>query len=142
MRFWDSSAIVPVLVEEPASERLRALAADRATPVVWWATGVECASAIARRERSLDLTPEDAADALATLDGLAERWAEVPPTEPVRDTARRLVRVHELRAADAFQLSAALVQSEGSPGSLPFVTLDERLALAASREGFPLHVLD
>ena len=54
----------------------------------------------------------------------------------MRDDARRLVRVHDLRAADAFQLAAARVAADGQPGTLPLVTLDERLALAASREGF------
>jgi hypothetical protein len=47
----------------------------------------------------------------------------------------RLLRVHALRAGDALQLAAALVAAEGQPGSLEIVTLDERLALAASREG-------
>jgi hypothetical protein len=48
----------------------------------------------------------------------------------------RLLRVHPLRAADSLQLAAAVVASEGDPGELPFVCLDEKLAQAASREGF------
>jgi predicted nucleic acid-binding protein len=73
---------------------------------------------------------------LATLELLAGDWSEVPPSDRVRDDARRLVRVHDLRAADAFQLAAARVASDEQPETLPFVTLDERLALAARREGF------
>ncbi len=48
----------------------------------------------------------------------------------------RLLRTHSLRAADALQLAAARAASEERPDTLPFVTLDERLALAAQREGF------
>lgn len=46
------------------------------------------------------------------------------------------MRLHPLRAADALQLAAALVLSDFEPRTLPFVTLDDRLASAARREGF------
>jgi len=108
----------------------------RADPelLVWWATGTECVSALARVERD----GLDAAESLSRLDVLAEAWHEVAATDPVRRTAARLLRTHTLRASDALQLAAAIVASEGEPRSLPFVTLDERLADAASREGFPV----
>jgi predicted nucleic acid-binding protein len=78
--------------------------------------------------------------ALGRLDSLAEAWHEVQPVAAVRGTARRLLRVHPLRAADALQLAAAVVAGEGLPASLPLVTLDERLAAAARREGFIVHI--
>ncbi len=106
--------------------------------VVWWGTPVECVSAVARRERTEAAAAEKSAAALETLDRLTRDWREVPPTPTLRDDARRLVRVHDLRAGDAFQLAAARIAADGEPGALPFVTLDERLALAASREGFPV----
>jgi predicted nucleic acid-binding protein len=93
-------------------------------------------SALARRERDGLLTPEGADDALTRLDALRERWDEIEPAETVRRTARRLLRVHPLRGGDALQLAAALVASEGDPAALAFVSLDERLAVAAQREGF------
>ncbi len=74
------------------------------------------------------------------LDSLAAAWDEVHPGERIRRTARRLLRVHPLRAADALQLGAALVGADNHPESLDFVTLDTRLADAARREGF--QVLD
>ncbi len=104
--------------------------------VVWWSTGVECVSALARRERAGALPADQALLALATLDHLATAWQEVAPAESLRMTARRMVRVHDLRAANAFQLAAARAASEERPETLPIVTLDRRLALAASREGF------
>lgn len=136
MRFWDSSAITPTFVEEPTSGRMRALVDDGTTVGVWWGTIVECTSAVVRRERSGDLSPQDALDAFVTLDRLSEEWAEIPPTDRLRDDARRMIRIHALRAGDAFQLAAARAASDDHPETLPFVTLDDRLALAASREGF------
>ena len=131
MRFWDSSAIVPMLVIEETTPAAQALLAEDASMVVWWGTRLECASALARAERAgVHVQP-----ARERLDLLAATWAEVEATEPLRRAATRLLRVHPLRAADALQLAAAVIWSEGAPG-LPFVTLDDRLAEAADREGF------
>ncbi len=137
MRYWDSSAVVPLLVSEQSSPAM--LEAVEADPqlVVWWASEVECISAITRREREGALDASDVAAATDRLDALAAAWRQVEPIALVRQTAIRLLRTHPLRAADALQLAAAIMAAGGSPGTLPFVTLDERLALAAQREGFP-----
>ncbi len=102
----------------------------------WWATRVECTGAVARRERSGAMVTEEARYALVELAELAAGWNEIPPGARLRDIASRLVRTHDLRAADAFQLAAALVAAEESAETLDLVTLDDRFALAASREGF------
>jgi hypothetical protein len=117
---------------------MRALAGDRRRMSVWWAASVECTSAVARRERAGDLRPPDVVDALTTLEQLAQEWSDVPPSGRLRDEARRIVRVHDLRAADGLQLAAAKDAATRAPGLVPFVTLDDRLALAAQREGFPI----
>jgi hypothetical protein len=75
-------------------------------------------------------------EALNALHYLRDSWQEIAPTPQVREQAERLVRVHPLRAADALQLAAGLVAADFRPGSLTFVTLDERLARTAQREGF------
>jgi uncharacterized protein len=138
LRFWDSSALIPLIVEEPLSAVVDGLLAEDREMTAWWATRVECASAVGRRERSGAMTNHEASYALGELAELTLGWSEISPGERLRDVATRLVRVHDLRAADAFQLAAASVASEGASESLPFVTLDDRLALAASREGFPV----
>jgi predicted nucleic acid-binding protein len=136
VRFWDSSAVVPLLVAEPARERLlRTLETDNGL-LVWWGTPVECVSAIARRERSGDLGIAAASAALDRLRALEQSWVEVSPSTALRRTALRLLRTHPLRATDALQLAAALVAAEQDAASLGFVCLDERLASAAQREGF------
>jgi hypothetical protein len=67
---------------------------------------------------------------------LAAASYTIADIEAVKALARRLLRVHTLRAADALQLGAALVWASGQPQGKTLHTLDERLALAARREGF------
>lgn len=67
---------------------------------------------------------------------------KVQPTAALRGTARRLLQVHPLRCANSLQLAAAVIASEGLPASLNIVTLDERLASAARREGFMVQAVE
>ncbi len=136
MRFWDASAIVPLLITESTTKTLQGLGTADPAMLVWWATEVECVSAIARLEREDDLSSSATQAALERLDALADGWSEVQPVEAARRVARRLLRMHSLRAADALQLAAALAAAEERPSSLEIVTLDDRLADAARREGF------
>lgn len=136
MKFWDSSALVPLLVEEEATASLRDLCLSEPGMIAWWGTPVECASAVSRLEREDQLSPRAATEALERLNALARHWHRIEPVDAVLETARRLLRVHPLRAADSLQLAAAFLASEGRPSTLEFVCLDERLVTAAQREGF------
>ena len=78
--------------------------------------------------------------AFARLKQLAAGWHEIDPSDFVRETAIRFLRVHPLSAADALQLAAAFIAAEQRPASLEMITLDDRLASAAQKEGF--HVVD
>jgi len=69
---------------------------------------------------------------------IASGWVVVEPCPELKATAVRMLRMHALRAADALQLAAALIACRYDPSSLAFVTRNDRLALAADREGFPL----
>ena len=136
MIFWDSSAIVPLLVDESHRDTLLGLLRREPGMIVWWGASVECASAIARREREGFLGAPEAGQALDRLRTMVGEWNEVLATDAVRGTALRMLRVHPLRAADSLQLAAAFVAAEHDPASLDFVSLDDRLIEAASREGF------
>jgi len=138
MRFWDASAIVPLLMTEAATKALQGRAGTDPAMLVWWATEVECASAIARLERDGALDAAAVNEAFDRLRRLGGGWHEVEPSDAVREAAVRFLRVHPLRAADALQLAAAFVAAERRPSSLEIVTLDERLAAAARKEGFVL----
>lgn len=136
MKFWDASAIVPLLVIEPPRDSLLDLLDHDAEIVAWWGTPVECTSAVSRREREGAMTAADAARAVDVLAEIARSWQEVLPSEAVRSTAQRLLRVHPLCAADSLQLAAAIIAAEREPRTLDFVGLDDRLNDAARREGF------
>lgn len=136
MRFWDSSAIAPLLVEETASRPREAQLHEDAEILVWYGTWAELESAICRRERESSIDPEQAAMARTRLSVLTRAWLEVQPTSWVRERAIRLLRVHPLRAADAMQLAAALVVFKERTAGNRFLTADLRLAKAATLEGF------
>ncbi|MFN2315916.1 MAG: PIN domain-containing protein [Gemmatimonadales bacterium] len=135
MRFWDSSALVPLCLRQPRTEAARVLSADDAEMAVWWGSVIECSSAIARLHREGLLSARDEQAARDLLDLLRRSWYEVQPGDAVREQALRLLRLHPLRAADALQLAAALEWS-GTPARGGFVTFDARLHEAARREGF------
>jgi uncharacterized protein len=96
----------------------------------------ELESALNRRRRDGSLTAEDEAPVRRCLERLEESWLEVQPTVTVRDRALRLLRVHPLRAADAFQLGAALIACAEQTRGFMFHTNDARLKEAAAAEGF------
>lgn len=136
MKFWDASAVVPLLADEPPRSELLELLHQDPQMLVWWGTPVEVVSVLARREREGVLADSGVADAIAALRLLGDSWEEILPSDGVRRTAERLLRSHPLRAADSLQLAAALIAAELDPATLEFVCLDERLAAAARREGF------
>ncbi len=136
MKYWDSSALVPLLVAEETTDSLLDLYRSDSEVITWWGTSIECASTLARLERENALAPADAGEAFRRLVSLSSGWHLVEATERVRETATRLLRTHDLRAADSLQLAAAQVASEHRPASLELVCRDSRLAQAANREGF------
>lgn len=136
MKFWDASAIVPLLVAEAATRRLQVLAAADPDMLVWWGSAIECVSALARLERDAALNAKAMTLALQRLRQLAAAWHEIDPSDAVREAATRFLRVHPLRAADALQLAAAFLAAERRPASLTVLTLDDRLGAAARKEGF------
>lgn len=134
--FWDSSALVPLLVSESRSAQLTTLLAEDREMTMWWATPLECQSALCRRHRESALDGPVLAAATDRLRAIVEHADTVAPTDEVRRRAARLVSVHPLRAADALQLAAALIWCEEQPHGEGFVCLDARLCDAAAREGF------
>jgi hypothetical protein len=136
VKFWDTSALIPLVVDEPATAAMRALLERDGDVIVWMLTSVELLSTIGRLGRLsaglTDLLPGVRPDVM----DLFQRWAAVTHVEGVRRRAERLVGVHPLSAADAMQLGAALMASGDRPETLDVVTLDRNLARAAQLEGF------
>lgn len=138
MRFWDSSALVPLCIEQPATPVAEALYDDDPDLAVWWTAPVECVSAFARLRRSHHLDRAGETTARDQLETLRSLWIEVQPVAELRDEALRILDAHTLTAADALQLAAGLEWIGGDPGGGSFVTFDARLGDAARREGFDL----
>lgn len=136
MRFWDSSALIPLFVREAHSPGLESLAADDPDMMVWWASPVECGSAVHRLRREGVFTTAEAAQVLTRLAGALDAANVVQPGDELCARALRLLGVHPLRAADALQLAAALLWAREKPGGRDFICLDERLRTAAVLEGF------
>jgi predicted nucleic acid-binding protein len=133
MKFWDTSAIVPLLVEEPESQLVESIFREDSEQIVWWGTSIECVSAVSRLEREGALAAIQAERIIDKLRLVRSAWREVLAGAQLKQTAERILRVHPLRAQDAQQLAACLIVN--SSGKVPFVSLDSRLNTAARKEG-------
>jgi len=133
--FWDSSALVPLCLQEKNSPRARKLA-KQSLPVVWWASAVEIHSTVARLHRSGDLNDAGKAAALARLAAIGRSWREILPSDRLRDAARNLLDAYPLRTADSLQLAAALIWCQQKPSRRRFLCADVRLCEAAAEAGF------
>lgn len=135
MRFWDASAILPLIVEEPGSELAREWLLEDPEMAIWGLTRLELASAIERRAREGRLPRRRRSEALLRAERIAADAHEVLDLPAVRVRGVPILARHSLRAADAAQLAAALLVADPDPASLTMVVLDRRLAAAAEREG-------
>ncbi len=136
MRFWDSSALVALVLPERLSAACAEAYREDSDVLVWALAPVEVLSALHRRQREGELSDLVFTEAIRRLERLRDNWSEVLDLEVVRLRAERVIAVHGVRAADAMQLAAALVASDEQPRRVPFVSLDQRLNSAASLEGF------
>ena len=136
MKYWDASALIPLLFAESVSVRAHAIHRDDPAIVTWWGTAIECVSALTRRERDGNLSPAALGLAIGRVRVAAKSWTEVVPSDELREQSIRLLRVHRLRAADAIQLGAAIVAAQFQPGTLDFVSFDKNQKIAADKEGF------
>lgn len=135
MRYWDTSAIVPLFVAESTTDAMRSWLRDDDAIVTWAWSRVEIASAIERRAREGELSWEQRRSIMNRLEEFSATWHEVVEMLAVRSRSMSLLARHPLRAADAAQLGAAVHVQEQLGVGLQFVCLDRRLAEAAEREG-------
>lgn len=139
--FADSSALVKLYADEAEHELIRAQEGLIASQLA----RVEVPSALWRKARAGDVTPEDAAVLVAAFDadysGVGvdlPRFSAVAVTPALLDDAARLTAVHGLRAYDAVQLASARAAAAADPDCGTFAAFDDRLRRAAAVEGFQL----
>ena len=134
MKFWDSSALVPLIAREQSTETLVALFAADDDVLVSCITPLEMTSAMLRRARgSFDLRLL----AERRLSVLEEQWTVIGEFDAVLADARLLVVRYGLRTGDAVQLASARF-ARAEHGPLEFVTSDQELVVAARAEGFAI----
>jgi predicted nucleic acid-binding protein len=133
--FWDASALVPLCIEEAASQHSQSHL-RRFSPVVWWGSLVEVHSAICRLHRDKEITDVGKKGAITRLRLLSHGWREILPGDQVRELATQSLDKYSLRAADSLQLAASLVWCEQRPSRRTFICADSRLIEAAKSAGF------
>jgi predicted nucleic acid-binding protein len=136
VRFWDSSAIISLAIAEDTSSEVRKIIRDDDRVLVWILSEIEITAALWRRVRSGDLEEKQRAPSQRAFDQFLAGAIVVNDFAPVMSRGRRILATHLLRSGDALQLAAALFACDDQPAMLPIVTLDTRLAEAATREGF------
>jgi uncharacterized protein len=134
MRYWDSSALIPLLVQEERSPKVLAAFDDDPYVITSEYAFVEIASALWRRRHDGELTLDEHRAVDRLLADLSQTWVEMVVSKNVINTAVSVLARHRLRSGDALQLATAITSANRS---IPFVTLDEDLAEAAQSEGFP-----
>ncbi len=142
MKFWDTSALLLLLVEQPASREARALFRADANIVVWKYTRVEVMSALHRLHRDGALSDEDFGKARQRAEALLGRVTVIEQVDAIGERAETAVAVHPLRTLDALQLGAALVMADDRPRKGHFVAVDGKLHDAARAQGFATTRID
>jgi hypothetical protein len=127
---------VLLCTQQRATHAARRLAQSHGRLAIWWATPIEARSAFARLTRDEVLQPRDVTAVGSRLASVCRAAIKVVPSDELRELAGWAVERFEVRAADAFQLAAALTLCHGRPRGRSFVCFDARLASAAALAGF------
>lgn len=136
MKFWDASAVIPLLLTEKQSDYCLQILKDDQDVLLWCLSRVEIVSAMTRRLREQSLTFGEFQSAKIRLQHILEGAYQITALEKVMNRAVRLLEVHPLRAADACQLASVLVATQEDPYRVSLICFDERLKEAAIKEGF------
>jgi predicted nucleic acid-binding protein len=135
--FWDSSALIPLCVQQLQTQRSEALYINYGV-TVWWSTQVEIISGLTRLLRMREIDAAEFVEGKQVAQAMAMIWTAIKPSANVEREARALLEQYPLRAADALQLAAALEWCEGKPKGRVFLTFDQRLGEVAAQAGFTL----
>lgn len=105
--YFDTSALIPLLVDEPASSICERLWDDAEDVVSVRIAYVEAAAAIAQARRLERLTRSQQRDALRLLDETWDQFQLVDVDEPLVHRAGALADLHSLRGYDATHCAGA-----------------------------------
>ncbi len=133
--YFDTSSIVPLLVDEPATDRCQEHwdAADRVVTVRL--ARVEAHAALAQAERSSRISSPQLRSAVTGLDDLLGQVDHVEVDDELVRAAAALAEAAGLRASDAVHLAAALHVADRE---LVVVAGDRALLAAATTAGLTI----
>ncbi len=137
LAFWDSSALIPLCVQQVQTQRSETLFAKYGV-TVWWSTQIEIISGLTRLLRMKEIDETEFVDGKQVAQAMAMIWIAIKPSANIEREARILLELYPLRAADALQLAAALEWCDGNPKGCVFLSFDQRLREAAGMAGFTL----
>lgn len=132
--YFDSSAWVKRYADEDGSDRVGEWLAAAVPATSRW-TQVEILSAVSRRCREGLLTIEQRNTIAAALSADLAGFVLVEVSHEVVAMTDNLFMRHPLRAADCVQLASALILKLRSGQPVTFRAFDQRLIMAAAREG-------
>jgi hypothetical protein len=138
--YWDSSALVPLCVEQSQTNRAGVLY-ESYEVVTWWATQVEMMSGLTRLERMGQISHDRFLAGKHLAEEIVRDWISAGASQSIAVDACLLLELYPLFAADALQLATALEACEHKPQGFVFVTADRRLAEAAGRCGFSVEFI-
>lgn len=130
--YFDTSALVPLVINEPASATCGRLWNEATRVISTRLIYPEARAALAQAERMRRLTTTELGQAVEDLDSIALEISYLEITAGLAASAGDLAQTHGLRGYDAVHLaSAALVNDE----ELVLVTGDRELGAAARTIG-------
>jgi uncharacterized protein len=127
--YFDTSAVIPLIIEEPTSSQCRRLWNDANRIVSVRLLYPEARAAIARANRLGRLTAAQLSAAVDELDDVIQQIDHIELTTALAHTAGELAQAHGLRGYDAVHLAAAQIADDPE---LVLVTGDHELATAAT----------
>lgn len=133
--FWDSSPLVSLCANQDSTPQALQWQ-ERYEIVVWWATPVEIAAALARLLRTRHLNARQWRESTRLARELTQMWSVVEPSLAIRAKAVEIVQNYDLRAGDSLQLAAALEWCNNDPRGHRFLSGDRKLRDAAMLNGF------
>jgi predicted nucleic acid-binding protein len=137
--YFDTSAVVSLFIEDehtaPLLKYLRNIAILSGMSSI--ITPLEYYSALQRRLSSKEITESQVDQARGDFVEFRKKIRLIPLDENALKVATHLQRIYSLRPGDSIQLGAALMCRD-NPSKVTFLSFDEKLNLAAQREGFNL----
>ena len=135
--YFDTSAIIPLIINEPSSDRCNRLWNDSSRVVSVRLLYPEARAALAKAERMGRLSATQRSTAVVELESIIAEVDQIEVTEALARRGGELAQAYGLRGYDAVHLAAA---SAVADSDVVLVTGDSVLANAANSIGIAVSI--